>query len=219
LLGTLADEFGPDRLAPVAFHVDYFDDPWKDPFSSPLHSRRELEYSRIYERERGLKKPGYLYLTPLMMVNGRVPMVGSNGDAPARARTAIREALAKPPEVTIGATPAEDGRRLVVEVAPRGAGLAGKRVLIEMITTEDGLENDVGDGELKGKRYRARHVARGYAVEPVQLPKARAAPARVEFPVERPAGSDPARLALIVLAQDEATGRVFQAVRLPWPGP
>ena len=123
------------------------------------------------------------------------------------------------------------GRALCLQFAAKGIrvvvaernGAAGENVAAE-IARQGGaeaiaVETDVGDGELKGKRYRARHVARGYAVEPVQLPKARGAPARVEFPLERPAGSDPARLALIVLAQDEATGRVFQAVRLPWPGP
>lgn len=217
MLGTLADEFGPDRLAPVAFHVDYFDEPWKDPYSDPLHSRRELEYSRIYARQRGLDNEGHLYLTPLVMIDGRVPMVGSNDDTPAKARRAIRDALARRPEVTIEATPDDDGRKLVVMVKPRVPSLAGKAVLVELIATEDGLETDVQAGELEGKRYRARHVARRYIVESVLLPKD-GQPARVEFAIPpMPSGGDPSRRALVVVIQDEMTGRVHQTQRLEWP--
>jgi hypothetical protein len=218
LLGELAEEFGPGEVAPVAFHVDYFDDPWKDPYSDPRHSRRELEYSRIYARERGLQNEGHLYLTPLLMIDGRVPMVGSNADAPERARRAIREALRRRSEVTLDAAPSADGQAVAVEVAARGGGLAGKPVLVELIATEDGLETDVRAGELEGRRYLARHVARGYAVESVRLPRRTGEPARVELKVPgATAGGDSSRRALLVVVQDERTGRVYQARRLEWP--
>ncbi len=65
MLGQLPElGYGPDRVVPLAFHVDYFNDPWKDPFSDPQFSRREAEYSRIYHGINKNTKPDVLYLTP-----------------------------------------------------------------------------------------------------------------------------------------------------------
>src|SRR5262249_21194539 len=36
MLGALAEK--DRRIVPIAFHVDYFNDPWKDVFSDPLYS-------------------------------------------------------------------------------------------------------------------------------------------------------------------------------------
>ncbi len=60
LLGALAEQ---DRgIVPIAFHVDYFNDPWKDIFSDPLYSRRQMAYNQLYAKP---KNPGYgLYYTP-----------------------------------------------------------------------------------------------------------------------------------------------------------
>jgi hypothetical protein len=38
LLGVLASRNA--QMVPVAFHVDYFNDPWKDPFSDSLYTQR-----------------------------------------------------------------------------------------------------------------------------------------------------------------------------------
>src|SRR3954465_9410474 len=48
VLGALA---GRDkRVVPIAFHVDYFNNPWKDVFSDPLYSQRQAVYNQIYAR-------------------------------------------------------------------------------------------------------------------------------------------------------------------------
>lgn len=53
-----------DKVVPMVFHVDYWDDlGWKDPFAQRAFSRRQ----RAYKRE-GLSKAVY---TPGFMVNGR----------------------------------------------------------------------------------------------------------------------------------------------------
>ena len=46
MLGALAEQ--DRRIVPIAFHVDYFDDPWKDEFSDPQYSRRQMAYNRLY---------------------------------------------------------------------------------------------------------------------------------------------------------------------------
>ena len=39
-LGALG--YGPDKVVVLNFHVDYFNDPWADPFSDAAYSRRQL---------------------------------------------------------------------------------------------------------------------------------------------------------------------------------
>jgi hypothetical protein len=223
LLGSLAREFGPKGLVPVAFHVDYFDDPWKDPYSDERYSRREYQYSVLHARARGLENEGILYLTPLMMVNGRVPFVGSNGDAPALARAAIRRELARAPEVVLGAKLEREGAgatkgRVVVEVGSAAGVRAGSPVLVEVVVVEDELSTAVKKGELEGKTYRARHVARSFAAEGVRLPEG-GGRAKVEVPVQLPEGCRAEKASVVVIVQDEETGEILQCRRRPWAEP
>lgn len=230
MLGRIAEEYGPERVATVAFHVDYFNEPWEDPHSDPRFSRREMQYSLIFDREHKLKNPNYLYLTPLLMIDGRTPMVGSNDDAPAKARAAIGQALAREAEVRLDVAfrpapgdPEEAAgpgggpsprRTLEVAVSAGTPALAGREVLVEVVTVEDGLTTKVGSGELAGRTYVGRDVARAFAFKGVKVP--RNGSETLSFPVGLKAGWEPSRCRLVVLAQDEATGRVYQARVLPW---
>jgi hypothetical protein len=216
LLGTLG---ASDRVIPLAFHVDYFNDPWKDPFSDPAFSRREAQYSLIYDKAHKIGKQDYLYFTPMMMVDGRYPLLGSGGEAPGKARDAIEKALREPPEVTIELSLAEGGtpRRKALRVAlrPRSTRSAGREVLVAVATYEDGLRTKVEAGELKGRTYHGHYTVRKLAVEP--MTPGRAKPAERVFPVELGEGWDAAKCGLVVFAQDESTGRILQAERLRWP--
>src|ERR1700758_4607994 len=94
VLGALAER--DRRIVPIAFHVDYFNDPWKDVFSEPLYSQRQMAYNRLYT---GPKNPEYgLYYTPMMMIDGEQSV---NGRDAASAQAAIRRALARKPAVGI----------------------------------------------------------------------------------------------------------------------
>ena len=138
LLGQLALN---DRVVPIAFHIDYFNDPWKDPFSDAKFSRRESQYSVIYDRENKLNNPSYLYLTPLVMIDGRFPMLGTDdakaGKAMPKAKDAVRRALAEKPGVSLGLTlktPRQGNERtLEVAVTPLIPELRGRDVLIAVI--------------------------------------------------------------------------------------
>src|SRR6516164_7621907 len=48
VLGALAER--DRRIVPIAFHVDYFNVPWKDVFSDPVYSRRQMAYNEIYTK-------------------------------------------------------------------------------------------------------------------------------------------------------------------------
>ena len=92
MLGALAER--DRRIVPIAFHVDYFNDPWKDVFSDPLYSQRQMTYNQLYTKP---KNPEYgLYYTPMLMIDGEQSV---NGRDPASAEAAIRQALAKKPAV------------------------------------------------------------------------------------------------------------------------
>ena len=97
LLGALAEQ--DRRIVPIAFHVDYFNDPWKDVFSDPLYSQRQMTYNQLYSKP---KHPEYgLYYTPMLMIDGEQSV---NGRDPASAQAAIRQALARKPAVRLDVT-------------------------------------------------------------------------------------------------------------------
>src|SRR4051812_5266097 len=72
ILGALAER--ERGIVPIAFHVDYFNDPWKDVFSDPLYSRRQMTYNQLYAKP---KHPEYgLYYTPMLMIDGEQSVNG-----------------------------------------------------------------------------------------------------------------------------------------------
>ncbi len=120
-----------DRIVPVAFHVDYFNAPWKDPFSQKAYSQRQFEYSLIYQRENDTGDKNTLYFTPMLMVDGRHPMLGSD---PPKAQAALRRTLGEKPAASIAArlvNDPKDPRRktLSASVAALTLGASGRDLL------------------------------------------------------------------------------------------
>ena len=220
MLGQLSTDA---RVIPVAFHVDYFNDPWVDPFSDPRFSRREMQYSVLYDRANNLDKPNYLYLTPLVMVDGRTPMVGKNdAETRTRATDAIRRALAEAPGVSIELAleknrDAAGARSLEVSLKAIAPELRGREVLVEVVPYTARTSTRVSSGELAGKTYSGRFVARGFEVQTATVPASGKGVAT--FRVAPPKGFNPKTDGLIVIVQDEATGRVHQAAKIPWTSP
>jgi hypothetical protein len=72
LLAKLATKGIEGRtLAPLAFHVDYWDDlGWPDPHASPAWTERQREYARALRDDR--------VYTPQLVVGGSTGLVGSN---------------------------------------------------------------------------------------------------------------------------------------------
>jgi hypothetical protein len=72
LLNKLARESTTERsLAPLSFHVDYWDDlGWADPYAKPAWTERQRQYARVLG-----DKSVY---TPELVVGGAKGMVGSN---------------------------------------------------------------------------------------------------------------------------------------------
>lgn len=206
-LATLAERgYGPDRVVPLGFHVDYFNDPWADPYSDPEFSRRQGEYNEVLRRRD-------LYYTPMMMVDGRVPMVGS--DRP-RALAAIERSLKEPPGVRLGVAMMGAGRarELVVDLSDPAAGVEPRDLIVCAAVVEDSIATNVASGENGGRTLVEPSVVRRFARRPARLDKAPSA--RLTFPLELRPGQEPGKTRVAVFVQDRASGVVYQAESIRW---
>jgi hypothetical protein len=206
LLAAIAS--GADRVVRLSFHVDYFNDPWKDPFSEPAFSQRELAYNGALERND-------LYFTPMMMIDGRYPMLGS--DQP-RAQAALRAALNEKPGVLLeldlvaGADPRR--RTLKVKTTAASDAAEGRDLMVGAAIVENPTTTDVPSGENAGKTLVEHYTVRKFAYQKVKLDAAM--PAELTFALELPEGAQPVRCGVAVFVQDWLKGNVHQADAVPW---
>ena len=211
ILGELARR--DPGIVPVAFHVDYFNNPWKDVFSDPLYSERQLTYHNLYTKP---KPADYgLYYTPMLMIDGEQSV---NGRDPAAALAAIRAARQKRPTVALDATlnRSDDGRSgtVRIQVTARSDKVEDAPMLVCAVLREDGVATAIATGENKGKTLIARYPARKTEYNFVTLRGKTPETQEFRFTVEP--GWDPQALRLAVFAQDKKTGVVHQALDLPW---
>jgi hypothetical protein len=211
ILGALAQR---DRsIVPIAFHVDYFNEPWKDIFSDPLYSRRQLAYDQRYAKPKNAEYG--LYYTPMLMIDGQQAV---NGRDRASAEAAIRKAIARNPAVKldVALAIARDGLSgtATIKVMSRTPRVEKTPLLLCAVLREDGVVTNVLSGENKGKSLVARFPARQTKYEYIELDGKTPATQRFAFAVE-PA-SNQKNLRLAVFVQDKRTGVVHQAADVPW---
>ena len=143
LLGKLAHagKVGGRTVAPLAFHVDYWDDlGWADPYALPAWTARQQSYARALGDDR--------VYTPELVVAGGAGMVGSQW---ARVETSI---LAAPNQRPVAAKATWEAARLTVEAkAPGDAD-----VLVAI--WEDGTRTKVAHGENAGETLAGERVVR-----------------------------------------------------------
>lgn len=213
LLGTLKNlGYGPDKVVPIAFHVDYFNKPWKDRFSDPAYSQREMAYNGAQKRED-------LYFTPMLMVDGRYPMLGSDKT---KALAALRRATADGASATIDAEWKTDAsnpgkKTLRVTTEALGSVAAGREVMVGVALHEDPVTTKVESGENEGKTLVERYAVRKFLWKKFTLTRGR--PELSTFPLELAADWDVSKLGVAVWVQDWNDGRVFQADAIPWAEP
>jgi hypothetical protein len=211
ILGRLAAR--DPKVVPIAFHVDYFNTPWKDVFSDPLYTQRQQVYNHVYT---GPKPEEYgLFYTPMLMIDGQKSV---NGRDPEAALAAIRLALARKPAVKID-----------VDLELTGNGLSGKAnvtvtgrtdrvpkspLLLCAVLREDGVVTNVPSGENAGKALVARFPARQTKFEFVEL--SGNVPVSRSFTFAVDPSWNRRNLRLAVFAQDKRTAAVYQAADFPW---
>jgi hypothetical protein len=190
--------FGPDRVVPLALHVDYWDYiGWKDRFASARYTERQRAYSAI-------GNSAFVY-TPQVVFDGRD--FRSWGSAGAFEQ-AVRAANAKPPRATItvsmdeskaGVAPLRVGAELSKDVDPAGASLY-------VAAYENGQTSQVKAGENRGATLEHDYVVRQW-FGPIPFDAA----GRAEL-AERIAPAGPGGVAAFV--QVRRTGEVLQATSL-----
>lgn len=211
MLGALGEQ--DRRIVPIAFHVDYFNEPWRDVFSDPLYSERQMAYNKAYTRP---KNPAYgLYYTPMMMIDGEQSV---NGRDAASAQAAIRRALARKPgvaiDVDLSVKPDGLSGTASIRVTSRSAGAEKTPLLVCAVLREDGIVTDIPSGENAGKSLVARFPARQTKYGFIELEGKSPATQRFSFTAEPT--WDRRKLRLAVFVQDKGTGAVHQATDLPW---
>ncbi len=211
VLGALAER--DRRIVPIAFHVDYFNDPWKDVFSDPLYSQRQATYNQLYTKPKN-REYG-LYYTPMLMIDGEQSV---NGRDPASAEAAIRQALARKPVVRLDVALDLKGEGLsgtaTIKVRSRSARAEQSPLLVCAVLREDGVVTAIPSGENKGRSLVARFPARQTKYEFIELDGKSPTTQRFSFEIDPTWKRQNLRLAVFV--QDKRTGIVHQATDLPW---
>lgn len=211
VLGALAER--DRRIVPIAFHIDYFNDPWKDVFSDPLYSQRQMTYNQLYTKPKNAEYG--LYYTPMLMIDGEESV---NGRDAASAAAAIRRARAKKPAVVLDVTLdlKRDGLSgtATIKVTSLSARVEKSPLLVCAVLREDGVVSDIPSGENAGKSLLARFPARQTKYEFTELDGKSAATQRFPFVIDPHWNRQQLRLAVFV--QDKRTGVVYQAADLPW---
>jgi len=210
ILGAIAEK--NPSIVPIAFHVDYFNDPWKDVFSDPLYSRRQMSYNELYTRP---KNPDYgLYYTPMLMIDG---VESVNGRDPASAAEAIRQAMARKPAVglDVALDLMADGLSGTAEikVTSRSSRVEKSPLLVCAVIAEDGVVTNIPSGENPGKSLVARYPARQTKYDFIELDGKSSSTERFQLAIEPTWKRQNLRLAVFV--QDKRTGKVHQATVLP----
>jgi hypothetical protein len=201
--------YGPDRVVRLSFHVDYFNDPWKDPFSEAAHSQREMAYNGALNRND-------LYFTPMMMIDGRHPMLGS--DQP-KAQAALKSALKEQPAVSLvldlaGIDGNANKKTLKVKATAMATELEGRDALVGAAVFENPTTTMVPAGENAGKKLVEHYTVRKFVFQKVQLDRAH--PADLSFSLELPPDARPDRCGVAVFVQDWLKGNVHQADSVAW---
>lgn len=211
VLGSLAER--ERRIVPIAFHVDYFNTPWKDVFSDPLFSQRQATYNQLYTKPKPAEYG--LYYTPMLMIDGEQSV---NGRDPASAEMAVKQALAIKPavglDVRLEMKPDRLSATANITVTSRSSKAEKAPLLVCAVLREDGVVTDIPSGENAGKSLTARFPARQIKYEFLELDGK--SPSTVRLPLSIEPGWNQKALRLAVFVQDKKTGAVHQATDLPW---
>jgi hypothetical protein len=185
---------GADLIV-LSEHVDYWDRlGWKDPFSSPLYTARQQDYTNKYNLD-GV-------YTPQLVVDGRYGIVGSDSREVANAiQKAIRE-----PKIPIAISKvSRDGNQVTARIELHaGQNFKGGRGMLFVAIADNREESQVARGENAGRSL--AHVAVTRVLKPVGAIDLDSATAR-DVTLSVPSGRNGSRL--VAFVQDPKSGHVL----------
>jgi hypothetical protein len=200
-LSTLREAgLGPDRLVPLALHVDYWDYiGWRDPFAQALFSARQRELAAIHRAR--------VVYTPQVMLAGK-DFRGWSSRRFADAVAAVNGTAARA-RITLALSAAGGGTAGLRATASVPERKAAEDAVLYVARYENGLSTRVERGENRGKTLHHDFVAREW-----WGPLALAAAGDVTF--ERSLDSQGLnRGGVAAFVQNRRTGEVLQALALP----
>lgn len=199
--------FGRDRVVPLTFHVDYWDDlGWKDPFASPRFTARQRAYVQSGQLSSPSGEDGiHGAYTPQMVVGGRVHFSGGRRDV---ALAELRRAAETPEPATLAVAAVLDRSRESFVLTARLAARTGPparddwRLFVALAQKEG--RTAVTHGENAGETLTEAAIAR-WLSEALAI-STDGAPAQVLVPKPR---ALPAReLELVAFVQSRSTGQI-----------
>jgi hypothetical protein len=207
-LSTLgAQGYVPDRVVPVALHVDYWDYiGWKDPYARQAHSARQRKMAK-------LARAAMVY-TPQVLLQGQDFRQWREGGKPGTAfAQAVSKINAQPAKARISLT--MNGQRKDAFEVEAAAELTGAPpspdLALYLGAYENKLVSEVKSGENRGKTLPHEYVVLQWT-GPLEFKAGRLAERHVLPLVPR---AVPGHSGVVAFVQNRATGEVLQALMLP----
>jgi hypothetical protein len=149
---TKSQPFEGVQIIPLAWHVDYFNDPWVDPYSSKQYTARQREYVDRF----GLRS----CYTPQVVVDGSAEFVG--GEKPSFAEAMANAVRTPKGVIDLGMEKTKDVKSISVQLAVSKLPpvTAQDNAEVVLVVVENGLINPVKRGENSGIKLRHAAVVR-----------------------------------------------------------
>ena len=199
-LSSIAHQgLGPDRVVPLALHVDYWDYiGWKDRFARPAFSARQ--------REQVQATGGRVVYTPQVMLNGR-DFRAWRSDALTQAVDEINRSPAGA-DIRLSLKPVEKDR---IEIAVTASAKVADRAALYVAVYQNDLSSDVRAGENSGSRLYHDYVVREWRgpilLSAATTPWQQAITLKPEWVA--------AKMGVVAFVQDTRNDEILQVLRLP----
>ena len=206
-LSTLrAKGYAPDRVVPIALHVDYWDYiGWKDPYAKQAFSARQRKMA-------SLARAAVVY-TPQVLLQGRDFRFWREGGNPGAFEQEVAKINARPAKAQISLSLAARSKEAfeVEAAAELLDALPSADVALYVGAYENKLVSEVKAGENRGRTLAHDFVVLQWA-GPLEFQGRRLA-ARQTLPLLPKAV--PAHSGVVAFVQNRSTGEVLQALMLP----
>ena len=197
--GLTARGLGPDKVVPLALHVDYWDYiGWKDVFAQAQFTERQRQIARLANSN--------LVYTPQVVLAGRDFRGWGSGAFDAQVKT-------------VNARPARADIQLALDTAGGRASIsanaalkgAAPRAQLFVALTQSRIVSPVKAGENRGVTLKHDYVVREW-LGPLAL--GADGKARLEKIITPPKGAPTNDLGVVAIVQDAASGEILQALSL-----
>ena len=195
--------FTPDKVVPLALHVDYWDYiGWKDPYA-------KREFATRQRRAADLKRAKIIY-TPQVLLQGQDFRHWGTADFAG----AVAKANSQPPRANLSLVLETMGKASVdVTLSAELLAAAEKKdVAVYLAAFENKLVSQVAAGENKGKALPHDYVVREW-IGPIEFGAGLTVAEKRTLPLLP--NANPKQSGVAAFVQNRSTGEVLQALMLP----